>query len=84
MVTSSWTDLIGENLDVGDGVSGIISSCVCKLMSQVVKLTDELVIGRGGGGSCTSDEIDGLTTSCEFLLMLMVLVTIMRYEVLSV
>mmetsp|Transcript_28909 Transcript_28909/g.32412 ORF Transcript_28909/g.32412 Transcript_28909/m.32412 type:complete len:215 (+) Transcript_28909:395-1039(+) len=45
MITRSWTDLIGENIDVGDGVSGIISFGVCKLMSQVVKLTDELVIG---------------------------------------
>jgi len=62
MITRSWTDLIGENIDVGDGVSGIISFGVCKLMSQVVKLTDELVIG----GSCTCDENDGLAMSCEF------------------
>lgn len=63
MMTNSWTDLIGGDFDLGDGVSGIISSGVCKLMSQVVKLTDEL----GIEGSCTCDEIDGLAMSCDFL-----------------
>jgi hypothetical protein len=65
MMTKSWTDLIGGNFDlsnVGDGVSGIVSSGVCKLMSQVVKLTDEL----GIEGSCSCDDTDGLAMSCEF------------------
>jgi len=47
MMTKSRTDLTGGNIDVGDvggGVSGIISSSVCKLMSQVVKFADELGI----------------------------------------
>ena len=65
MMTKNWTDLIGGNIDfsnVGDGISGILSSGVCKLMSQVVELTDEL----GIEGSCSCDDTDGLAMSCEF------------------
>lgn len=64
-ITQSWTDLIGGNPNFLDGAEGAISSGVCKLVSQVVKLTDEL----GIEGSCTCDDDNdnsALELTCRF------------------